>query len=113
MESIRQQKISKLLQEEMSDLIQKDVSHLSMKSLVTVTMVRVTPDLGIARIYISIFATQDKEAVVKNFNENVSEVRFLLGKRVRHQLRHIPQLQFYIDDSLDYIEKIDKALKGS
>jgi len=112
MDSIRQQKISKLLQEDMSDLIQKDLSHLSMKSFVTVTMVRITPDLGIARIYISVFATDNKEAVVQNFNDNVSEVRYLIGKRLRHQLRHIPQLQFYIDDSLDYIEKIDKALKG-
>jgi ribosome-binding factor A len=112
MDSIRQQKIAKLLQEDMSDLIQKDLNHLCMKSFVTVTMVRVTPDLSIARMYISVFATDNKEAVVQNFNENVSEARYLLGKRVRHQLRHIPQLQFYIDDSLDYIEKIDKALKG-
>lgn len=111
MDNIRQQKIAKVLQGDISDLIQKDVKHLCEKALVTVTMVRVTSDLGIARVYLSIFATEDKNKVLKNFTENISEIRFLLGKRIRHQVRHIPELQFYIDDSLDFIERIDNALK--
>jgi len=112
MDSIRQQKISKVLQEDLSSLLHKELKHFCEKSLVTVTMVRVTADLGIARVYLSIFATEDKEGILGNFVRNVSEIRYLLGKRVRHQLRHVPELQFYIDDSLDFIERIDKALKS-
>ncbi len=111
MDSIRQQKIAKMLQTEISELIQKEVKHLCEKALVTVTMVRTTADLGIARVYLSIFATDNKESILKKFTENVSEIRFLLGKRIRHQIRHIPELHFYIDDSLDFIERIDQALK--
>jgi ribosome-binding factor A len=112
MDSIRQQKISKILREDISALIQKELKHFCEKSLVTVTNVRVTPDLGIARVYLSIFATEDKNGILDNFTRNVSEIRFLLGKRIRHQVRHVPELQFYIDDSLDFIERIDKALKS-
>jgi len=111
MDSIRQQKISKVLQAEMSSLLIKELKHLCGKALVTVTFIRVTPDLGIARINLSIFAVEDKQAILQNFTDNVSEIRFHLGKKIRHQVRHIPELQFYIDDSLDFIERIDKALK--
>ncbi len=111
MDSIRQQKISKLLQKEFSKLLLKEIKHLCGKAFVTVTMVRVTSDLGIARFYLSVFATEDKEAFINNFTENSAEVRFLLGKKLRNNLRHIPEIHFYIDDSLDYIEKINNALK--
>jgi ribosome-binding factor A len=111
MDSIRQQKIGKMIQTEMADMLLKDFRHLCGKSLVTVTHSRVTPDLGIARIYLSIFATEDKNAVLNHFVNHISEIRYTLGKRIRHQVRIIPELQFYIDDSLDYIERIDKALK--
>ena len=111
MESIRQQKVGKVIQVDLSDLLQKELKHLCEKSLVTVTLVRVTTDLGIARVYLSIFATEDKNAVLQNFANHTSEVRYQLGKRVRHQLRHIPELQFFLDNSLDYIERIDNALK--
>jgi ribosome-binding factor A len=111
MDSIRQQKISKLLQRELSDLLLKEIKHLCGKALVTVTMARITADLGIAKFYLSVFATEDKNSIVKEFTLNSSEVRYLLGKRLRNQLRHIPEIQFYLDDSLDFIEKIDIALK--
>jgi ribosome-binding factor A len=111
MDSIRQQKIGKMIQTEMADMLLKDFRHLCGKALVTVTQVRVTPDLSIARVYLSIFAAEDKNSVLNHFPEHVSEIRFTLGKRIRHQVRIIPELQFYIDDSLDFIERIDKALK--
>jgi len=110
MDSIRQKKIATLLQQEISDILLKDLRHLCGKALVTVTMVRVTADLSITRVYLSVFGVSEKQEIIDNFNRNKSEVRFLLGKRVKNQLRHIPEMQFYIDDSLDYIEKIDKAL---
>lgn len=111
MESIRQQKVAGLLKEEMSKLLLKELKHLCGKALVTITFVRITPDLSIARINMSIFGVEDKNAILKNFIDNTSEIRFLLGKKIRHQLRHIPELHFYIDDSLDFIERIDKVLK--
>ena len=89
MDSIRQQKISKLLQEELSDLLLKDLKHLCEKALVTVTMVRVTSDLGIAKFYLSVFATENKEGIVQKFTQNSSEVRFQIGKRLRNHLRQI------------------------
>jgi len=112
METIRQKKISILLQQEISDILLKEVNHLCSKALVTATMVRITPDLSLARIHLSVFGVEKKDEIVNSFNKAKTEIRFLLGKRVRNQLRHIPELQFYIDDSLDYIERIDKALNS-
>lgn len=112
MDSIRQQKIAKVLQKEISELLQKEGKHFCGKALVTVTNTRITPDLSIAKVYLSIFGVDDKNSIIENFKNSESELRFLMGKRIRNQLRHVPQFHFYIDDSLDYIEKIDKALKN-
>lgn len=112
MDSIRQQKISKVLQKEISELLQKEGKHFCAKALVTVTSTRITPDLSIAKVYLSIFGVQDKNSILENFKTSESEVRYLMGKRIKNQLRHVPEFHFYIDDSLDYIEKIDKALKN-
>jgi ribosome-binding factor A len=79
--------------------------------MVSVSAVRVSPDLGIAKAYLSVFPSEKGDDVVNNLNENIKAIRFELGNRVRHQLRIIPELKFYIDDSLDYIENIDKLLK--
>lgn len=80
-------------------------------TILSVTNVRVSPDLGIANVYISVFPSEKGEELVKNINENVKSVRFNLGKRLRNQLRVIPELIFRLDDSLDYIENIDRLLK--
>ena len=79
--------------------------------MVSVSIVRVSPDLGIAKAYLSVFPSEKGTEVVNHLNENIKAIRFELGNRVRHQLRIIPELRFYIDDSLDYIENIDKLLK--
>jgi ribosome-binding factor A len=79
--------------------------------LISVTNVRVSPDLGIAHAYLSVFPSEKAEELVKNINENVKTVRYDLGKRLRNQLRVIPELTFHVDDSLDYIENIDRLLK--
>lgn len=92
-------------------MFQREVKELSLGSLVSVTVVRVTPDLGIARVYLSIFPSERKDEVFNNIEQHASQIRFNLGQRAGKQLRVIPELEFYIDDSLDYIDNIDRLLK--
>jgi len=80
--------------------------------MVSITKVHVTNDLALAKVYISIFPAKDKEKLLDGINKASREVRGLLGKRIHNQVRAIPELRFYIDDSLDYIEKIDELLKN-
>lgn len=79
--------------------------------MITVTIVRISPDLGVARVYLSIFPVNPDEKPLVLIQEKVHEIRHFLGNQVRHQLRVVPELTFFIDDSLDYIEKIDGLLK--
>ena len=79
--------------------------------LISVSAVRISPDRSIARVYLSVFPSEKAEEMVKNINENMKSIRFELGTRVRHQLRILPELMFFVDDSLDYIEKIVSLLK--
>jgi ribosome-binding factor A len=79
--------------------------------LISVSAVRISPDMSVARVYLSVFPSDKGEEIVKNINSNMKSVRYELGTRVRHQLRIIPELKFFVDDSLDYIEKIDSLLK--
>lgn len=111
MDSNRQKRIGRLLQKDLGDMFQREVRELLMGSMVSVTAVRVTADLSIARIYLSIFPGNKKDEVFNNIVQNKSHIRYLLGKRVGKQLRVIPDLEFFIDDSLDYLEKIDRLLK--
>ncbi len=110
METTRQNKISRLLQKELSEmfLLQTKAMH---GMLVSVSAVRISPDMSIARVYLSIFPSDKAEETVKNINDNMKTIRYELGTRVRYQLRIIPELKFFVDDSLDYIEKIDALLK--
>lgn len=110
MESKRQDRINKLLQIELGEIIQQELRHLTKGALVTVTKVQVTPDLSIGKIFLSLFATSDKEALMTDFKKHTGEIRGKLGHRIRHQLRVVPDLHFYLDDSLDYIENIDRLL---
>ena len=111
METKRQQKINRLIQKELSEIFLLETKKTS-GVLVSVTNVRVSPDLGMAHAYLSIFPSEKGDELVKNINENVKAVRFELGKRVGKQLRIIPELVFHLDDSLDYIENIDSLLKN-
>ena len=110
METTRQQKIERLIQKELSDMLQRQTQQVP-GVLVSVSRVRISPDLSVCRGYLSVFPSERGEEIVANINANVKSVRFELGKRVRHQLRIIPELKFFIDDSLDYIEHIDELLK--
>ena len=110
METTRQNKIARLIQKDLSNIFQAQTRQMR-NLLVSVSVVRISPDLSVAKAYLSVFPSEKGNDIVNNLNENIKAVRFELGNRVRHQLRIIPELRFYIDDSLDYIENIDKLLK--
>lgn len=109
MQTTRLQKISRLLQKELSEIFRQETAKLG-NVLVTVSSVRVSPDLSIARVHLSIFPSERGDEIVKNVNANEHQLRYALSQRVRYQLRKTPELVFYIDDSLDYIEHIDHLL---
>jgi len=111
MESIRQQKVARLLQKEIGDIFTKREVNIATKSMISITQVRVTPDLGIAKIYVSLFPATDKQEALEKIKAQTSEIRYILGKKVGQQLRHTPELHFYLDDSFDYAEKIDNLLR--
>ena len=109
MQTTRLQKISRLLQKELSEIFRQETAKLG-NVLVTVSSVRVSPDLSIARVHLSIFPSERGDEIVKTVNANEHQLRYALSQRVRYQLRKTPELVFYIDDSLDYIEHIDHLL---
>lgn len=110
MEKTRLQKVARLLQKEIGFLLRDAVPYTG-GGMVTVTRVNVTPDLGLARVNVSIFGIDDKAGVLEKLKSHAKELRFQLGLRVKHQMRIVPDLQFFIDDSLDYLDNIDKLLK--
>lgn len=113
MDSTRQNKVARLLQKELGLIfLQEGRKWVGAAGMITVTMVRMTPDLGLAKVYLSVFNVADKALVVKGINEAAHEYRRMLGTKIRHQVRHIPDLVFYLDDSLDYAERIDNLLSG-
>lgn len=109
MEGTRLQKIERLLQKELGDIFQKQTQAMH-GVLVSVSVVRVSPDLSVARTYLSIFPSAKGEELLEAIRSNTKAIRYDLGQRVRLQLRKIPELSFFIDDSLDYIEHIDSLL---
>ncbi len=110
MESKRQQRIARLLQKDLGEIFQQDATSLAPGAMVTVTKVHVTSDLGICRVYLSLFATNDKPATLERIRSHKGEIKYKLGNRIRQQLRTVPDLEFYEDDSLDYIDNIERLL---
>lgn len=110
MASTRQNKVSRLLQKELGDIFQREGKGMFAGKLITVTSVRITSDLGQARIFLSIFPTMGKEDFENTLQSHSGHIRHELGNRIRHQLRSVPELHFFLDDSLDYIDTIDKLL---
>jgi ribosome-binding factor A len=111
MESTRQQKISRLIQKDLGIIFQQESRNLFDGALITVTKVQVSKDLAIAKVHLSLFITTDKQVLLDKIRHHGREVRHHLAQRVHNQLRVMPELQFYLDDSLDYIENIDNLLK--
>ena len=112
MESTRQKKVSRLIQKELADIFLKKGNELAHGKMISVTKVRVSPDLSFAKAYISIFPAGQQDDILKSIEEHASRIRYDLGHKVRSQLRIVPEIAYYIDDSLDYIDKIDKLLKS-
>ena len=110
METTRQQKIARLIQKELSEIFRLQTAKMG-GVLVSVSAVRVSPDLSIARAYLSIFPSEKGKEIIESINHNAKSVRYELAQRVRYQLRKTPELTFFIDESLDYIEQIDSLLK--
>ena len=107
MESKRQQKVGRQIQKDLGEIFQQDAKHLVNGSFVTITAVRVSPDLGIARAYLSFLPDKNKSILLETIKENTKFIRQKLAERVRHQLRIVPHLQFYIDDTAEYAAKMD------
>lgn len=113
MESQRQKKVSGVIQRDLAEIFQREITGKFSKSpMITVTRVVVSKDLSVAKVALSIFGTEDKSEFLEEIKAESSEIRFLLGKRIRHQLRIVPELHFYLDDSLDYIDHINNLLKN-
>ena len=110
MESTRQRKMAALIQKEMGIIFQR-MSRDFLNKLISVTIVRMSPDLGYAKIYLSIFPEQQKDEVFEMVVQSSSNLRFELGNKIKNKVRKIPEIQFYIDDSLEYVEKINDLLK--
>ncbi len=109
MQETRQNRISRLLQKELSSIFQSQ-TRKTHGVLISVTRVRISPDLSICTAYLSIFPSERGEEIMNNINASEKSIRYELGTRVRNQLRIIPELRFFIDDSLDYLEHIDQLL---
>lgn len=109
MESKRQAKIARLLQKELSEIFRRQTAALG-GVIVSVSAVRVSPDLSIAKAYLSIFPSEKAQDILGNIQKQAKTVRYELAQTVKQVLRKCPELQFYLDDSLDYIENIDRLL---
>jgi ribosome-binding factor A len=111
-ESTRQKKVAKLIQKEVAGIFLRKGSEYAHGKMISITKVRVSPDLSYAKIYISIFPSTNYSDILHKVQDHANKIRFDLGHKVRSQLRIVPEIAFFIDDSLDYIEKIDKLLKS-
>jgi ribosome-binding factor A len=107
MESKRQQKVGRQIQKDLGDIFQREARHLLNGTFITVTAVRMTPDLGIARAYLSFLPDKNKKVLFETIQESTRFIRQKLAERVRHQLRIVPELQFYLDDTAEYAAKMD------
>lgn len=111
METTRQQKINRLIQKELGEVFLLQTKNMS-GVLVSVSRVRISPDLSVAKVYLSIFPSERGAELMENIKLNTKAIRFDMGQRLGKQLRIIPEFVFYLDDSLDYLENIDRLLNS-
>ena len=113
MESSRQKKIASVLQNDLADVLQRSLSENGFRGIIiSVSKVNVTVDLSIAKVYLSIFPNKDAKPLLENIKQHGPLIKHEIAQRTRHQLRRMPELNFYIDDSLEYIDNIERSLKG-
>ena len=110
METTRQQKIGKQIQKDIADIFQKEGAYIVKGVLVTVTSVRISTDFSYAKIYISVFPFDKNESIMKALADQNWFIRKALGSRIKHQIKSIPELSFFLDDSLEYIESLERAM---
>ena len=108
MESKRQQKFAGVIQEDLAAILQRESSSYLPNTMVTITKVRVTPDLAIARVFLSFFSNNNNQLALQTIKQHASEIRYKLGSRIKDQVRVIPQLEFFIDDTSEYVDRMDK-----
>ncbi|MDF3077083.1 MAG: ribosome-binding factor [Sphingobacteriaceae bacterium] len=108
MESKRQQKFAGIIQKDLADIFQREGMNYLPNTLVTITKVRMTPDLGIARVFLSFFNNTNTSLALNTVKAHSNEIRYKLGSRIRDQARVIPQLEFFVDDTNEYVERMDK-----
>lgn len=112
-ETNRQKKIGGLLQKDLADILQNSLRESGRTGiLISVSKVRVTTDLSIAKAYVSIFPSKHQKEVIDEINENKYKIKHEVAQRTKHQLRKMPDLSFFVDDSLEYIDGIEKSIKG-
>ncbi|GGI22841.1 ribosome-binding factor A [Pedobacter mendelii] len=111
MESKRQQKFAGVIQEELAQIFQRDGGAFLPNTLVTITRVRVSPDLSVAKVYLSFFNTNNTTLSINTVNAHTGEIRYKLGARIRHQARVVPELTFFVDDTNEYVEKMDNLFE--
>lgn len=113
MESNRQKKIGGILQQDLAEVLQGAATRGGLKGvLISISKVNVTSDLSIAKVYLSVFPNKEADELLKGIRSNTPLIRHELAQRTKHQLRRMPNLEFFIDDSLEYIDRIEKSLKG-
>lgn len=112
MESTRQQKVSRLIQKELASIFQQQNHTLFEGAMITVTIVRISADLSVAKTYISIFPSEKVQHIFALVQTHQKKIRNQLAQKIRHQLKNIPELIFYIDDSIDYADRINKLLNS-
>ncbi len=108
MESKRQQKFAGVIQQDLAAIFQREGMTLLPNTMITITKVRVTPDLAIARVFLSFFNGGNNQLSLNTIKAHASEIRYKLGARIKDQVRIIPQLEFFVDDTSDYVERMDK-----
>jgi len=111
-ESTRQKKVSRLIQKEIAEIFLRKGNEFAHGKMLSVTRVRISPDLSYAKVYLSIYPSGNQNYILQSIQDHAAKIRFDLGHKVRSQLRIVPEITFFIDDSLDYIDKIDKLLKS-
>ena len=112
MESKRQQKFSKLIQKELAEVFQRECSHLFPGVYVSVSVVRVSPDLGVAKIYLSMLVGANAKELLQEIKINTKTIRHLLAQRIKKQVRVIPELIFYLDDTAEYAARMEQLFSG-
>ncbi|PSR55237.1 30S ribosome-binding factor RbfA [Adhaeribacter arboris] len=112
MESKRQQKFAKLIQKELAEVFQRECSHLFQGTYVSVSVVRVSPDLGVAKVYLSLLVGTNAKELLQEIKLNTKTIRHLLAQRIKKQVRVIPELIFYLDDTAEYAARMDELFSG-